>query len=198
MQTVYLAPSQAHFCSGAEGFGTNEQRANLIADVVEYELTRHGVTTARNDPALSPIESVADANARNAEVYVAIASQSADGSQKGAQVYFWKPGGNGERLASEISGRLANVTPFEDRLSDGSRVFGGLGFYELRRTKMPAVIVFTGYGDNPDDAQFIIDSTYDVGVQIAKGILDYLGVDYRPDAPENVQSMRESYNGVKL
>lgn len=198
MQTVYISPSQAQFYSGAAGFGTVEQRMNLIADVVEYELIRHGVPTARNDPALSPIEAVADANAARAEIYVGISSQSADTKRAGAQVYYYRPGGNGERLASEILSRLSNITPFEDRLSEGSKAYGGLGFYELRRTRMPAALVFVGYHDNPQDAEFVINSVYEIGVQIAKGILDYLGVDYRPDTPENTENLRQSYNGVKL
>ena len=31
-------------------YGTEEERMNMIADVLEYELERHGLKTARNTP----------------------------------------------------------------------------------------------------------------------------------------------------
>ena len=180
MADVYLSPSPAHFNTGYGNYGTEERRMNLIADVVEYELTRHGVTTVRNNPDMTLTEVVADANAQNPKIYVAIQSQAADTTQRGSQVYYYKPGGNGQRLASDIFNFLGDVTPTEDiGLSDGSAVYGGLGFYELRL-----------------DADFIIDYTYEIGVAIARGILEYLGIPYNEDTPENVQRMRAGYNGV--
>lgn len=197
MADVYLSPSPAHFNTGYGNYGTEERRMNLIADVVEYELTRHGVTTVRNNPDMTLTEVVADANAQNPKIYVVIQSQAADTTQRGSQVYYYKPGGNGQRLASDIFNFLGDVTPTEDiGLSDGSAVYGGLGFYELRRTRMPAVIVMVGFHDNPLDADFIIDYTYEIGVAIARGILEYLGIPYNEDTPENVQRMRAGYNGV--
>ena len=53
-----------------------------------------------------------------------------------------------------------------------------------------------GYHDNPLDADFIIDNTYEIGVAIARGILEYLGIPYQEDTPENIQRMRAEYNGV--
>lgn len=197
MADVYLSPSPAHFNTGYGNYGTEERRMNLIADVVEYELTRHGVTTVRNDPDMSLTEVVADANAQNTKIYVAIQSQSADTLTRGAQIYYYKPGGNGERLASDIFTYLSEIIPTQDiGLSEGAAVYGGLGFYELRRTKMPSVIVMPGYHDNPLDADFIIDNTYEIGVAIARGILEYLGIPYQDDTPENMQRMRAEYNGV--
>lgn len=197
MADVYLSPSPAHFNTGYGNYGTEERRMNLIADVVEYELTRNGVTTVRNNPDMTLTEVVADANAQNTKIYVAIQSQAADTTQRGSQVYYYKPGGNGQRLASDIFDFLSAVTPTEDiGLSDGSAMYGGLGFYELRRTGMPAVIVMVGFHDNPLDADFIIDYTYEIGVAIARGILEYLGVPYNEDTPENMQRMRAEYNGV--
>lgn len=197
MADVYLSPSPAHFNIGYGNYGTEERRMNLIADVVEYELTRHGVSTARNDPDMSLTEVVADANAKNPKIYVAIQSQAANTLTRGAQVYYYKPGGNGERLASDIFDYLSMITPTEDiGLSEGAAVYGGLGFYELRKTRMPAVIVIPGFHDNPLDADFIIDNTYEIGVAIAKGILDYLGIPYNQDTQENIQRLKAEYNGV--
>lgn len=197
MAEVYLSPSSQHFNEGYGDFGTEERRMNLIADVVQYELERNGVTTDRNAPEMGLTEIVADANAKNPRIYVAIQSQSADSSMRGAEIFYYKPGGNGERLASDIFERLSVVTPTEDiGLSDGSLVYGGLGFYELRKTRAPAVIVEVGFHDNPLDADFIIYNTYEIGVAIARGILDYLGRGYTKNTDEAESILKEDYNGI--
>lgn len=198
MAEVYLSPSSQHFNKGYGGYGTEENRMNFIANVVEYELARNGVTTERNSPEMSLTEIVADANAKSPDVYVAIQSQSADATMRGSEIFYYK-GGNGQRLASDIFNYLEPLTPVEDiGLSDGSLVFGGLGFYELRKTKAPAVIVMVGFHDNPEDAEFIIDNTYQIGVAIARGILDYFGIEYKEDSAEAIEQLKAEYNGITL
>lgn len=197
MIDVYISPSPAHFNVGYGNYGTEELRMNLIADVVEYELARHGLSTVRNSPDMGLVEVAADANAQAAQIYVAIQSQAANTLQRGVQVYYDIPESNGERLATDIFENLKQITPTEDiGISNGGEVYGGLGFYELRKTKMPSVIVMVGFHDNPPDADFIIDNTYEIGVQIAKGILQYFGIPYNEDIGENIQNMKATYNGV--
>lgn len=197
MADVFLSPSSRHFSVGYGNYGVEEQRMNLIADVVEYELQRAGVTTSRNSPDDTLTEIVAKSNAGSPKVHVAIQSQASDATRRGAQIFYYRSASNGERLASDIYGFLSAVTPTEDQgLYDGSQVFGGLGFYELRKTRAPAVIVMVGFHDNPLDADFIIDNTYEIGVAIAKGILQYLGVPYTEDSESNANNLRATYNGV--
>lgn len=197
MAKVYLSPSPAHFNVGYGNYGTEEQRMNIVGDVVEYQLTRCGVTVVRNDPDMSLPDVVAQANAGDADIYVALQSQAANTQKRGAQVYYYRPGGNGERLADDIFTALSAVTPTEDiGTSDGSRVYGGLGYYELRRTRMPAVIVMVGFHDNPLDADFIIENAYEIGTAISQGILEYFGISCEPEEEGTVQRMRAQFNGV--
>jgi len=194
---VYLSPSSEHFNTGYGNYGIEEQRMNLIADVVEYELQRAGVTTDRNSPDMTLTEIVADSNAKSPKIHVSIQSQSYDTATRGAEVIYYREGGNGQRLASDIYNFLSPITPTEDiGLTDGSDAFGGLGYYQLRRTRAPAVLVIVGFHDNPLDADFIIDNTYEIGVAIAKGILEYLGVPYTEDTEQNVNNLKAQYNGV--
>lgn len=199
MPEVYLSPSPRHFNRGYGTYGTEEERMNLIADVVELELLRNGLTTARNNPAYDLQTVVADANAQNSDVYVAMRSVLCDAGVRGSKVFYYRPGSNSQRLAEEIYTRLSQVTPTEDRgVETGQNVYGGLGFYELRRTRMPAVIVEVGCHGDPQEADFIINNVYEIGVAIAEGILAYFGLPYTPDPPEEQQRLREEYNAVYL
>ncbi len=197
MPEVYLSPSPRHFNRGYGTFGTEEERMNLIADVVELELVRNGLTTARNNPAYDLQTIVADANAQNSDVYVAIRSVYCDAGVQGARIYYYRPGTNGQRLAEDIFSYLSRVTPAEDRgISEGQSVYGGLGFYELRRTGVPAVIVEVGCHGNPQDADFIVGNVYEIGVAIARGILDYFGLAYTTPDAEEQQRMKDRFDNV--
>ncbi len=199
MPEVYLSPSPRHFNRGYGTYGTEEERMNLIADVVELELVRNGLTTERNNPAYDLQTVVADANARNSDVYVAIRSVYCDAGVRGAKIFYFRPGTNSQRLAEEIYNQLSVVTPTEDRgVETGQNVYGGLGFYELRRTRMPAVIVEVGCHGDPQEADFIVRNVYEIGVAIAKGILNYFGLPYTPDSLEEQQRLQGEYNNVFL
>ncbi len=199
MAEVYLSPSPRHFNLGYGTYGTEEERMNLIADVVELELARNGIATNRNNPAYDLQTVVADANAKNTDIYVAIRSQAGLSSDRGAAVYYYRPGTDSQRLAEEIYATLSVVTPTEDRgLFEGASAYGGQGYYELRRTRMPAAIVEVGFHSNPQDADFIISNVYEIGVAIAKGILDYFGLPYAPDTPEEETRLKNEYNNVYL
>lgn len=199
MAEVYLSPSVRHFNLGYGTYGTEEARMNLIADVVELELVRNGLTVARNDPDYDLTATVADANAQNSDIYVAIRSVSRPVGQRGSLVYYYRPNTNGQRLAEEIAFFLSQVTPAEDAgTMEGASAYGGLGYYELRRSRPPAVIVEIGNHSDPQDADFIINNVYEIGVAIARGILAYFGLPYEPRSEEQQAALREEYNRVYL
>lgn len=50
------------------------------------------------------------------------------------------------------------------------------------------------FHDNPDDAQFIIENTAELGMAIAKGIAEYLGVPYTEGSEAEQQALREQFN----
>lgn len=199
MPEVYLSPSPRHFNRGYGTYGTEEERMNLIADVVELELVRNGLTTARNNPAYDLPTVVSDANAQNSDIYVAIRSVNCDAGVRGSKIFYYRPGSNSQRLAEDIYARLSRVTPSEDRgVETGQNVYGGLGYYELRRTRMPAVIVEVGCHNNPLDADFIVRNVYEIGVAIAQGILDYFGLPYTTPSAEEQQQMKDQFNAIYL
>ncbi len=196
MPIAYLSPSVQEWNVGYGGYGTEEYRMNRIADVVAYELDRHGVEVVRNDPSQTLTQVVAQSNAVAPDVHVAIHSNaSATGTARGPEVYVHKFGGASQALANDIYAQLLRIAPTDGLgVKEGYTAFGGKGYYELRRTVAPAVLVEVAFHDNPDDAAFIIYNSYEIGVAIAQGILEYFGIPYRPDTADNINYLRAKYN----
>lgn len=199
MAVVYLSPSVQSWNVGYGNYGTEEQRMNLIADVVQYDLERHGVQVVRNNPEQSLREIVAESNAVGPDAHVAIHSNASNGNARGAEIYVHRFGGASERLARDIYQYLSAVTPVDDLgVKEGWSAFNGQGYYELRRTNGPAVLIEVSFHDNPEDAQFIIDHIVELGLAISKGTLEYLGIPYQQDTQENINYLRSLYNGKEV
>jgi len=197
MTDVYISPSLQEWNIGYGNYGTEEARMNLIADVLDYELRRHGLITARNDPSMSLSEAVADSNSLDPKVHVSLHSNAANGQARGAEVYTHRFGGEGERLARLVYDEIEEISPTEGLgIKEGYSTFGGQGMYELRRTKAPAILAEVAFHDNPEDAQYIIDNIYELGQAVAKGVLEYFGIAYQEDTPENIAYLKSRYNSI--
>ena len=195
MADVYISPSLQEFNLGYGSYGTEEERMNLIADVLEYELLRHGVTVARNSPDMTLSEAVADSNANSPKIHVALHSNAANGQARGLEVYANRFGTNAENLANALYDRIQSIAPTPGLgVKEGYKTFGGRGMYELRATKAPAALIEYAFHDNPEDAAFITDNIYELGRETAKGVLDYLGIQYNEDTPENIAYLKSRYN----
>ena len=81
-------------------------------------------------------------------------------------------------------------------MKEGYQTFNGQGMYELRRTVAPAILAEVAFHDNRADAQFIIDNIYELGREISKGILQYFGIPYMPDTPEDAAMLQYQYDGT--
>ncbi|MBR2013532.1 MAG: N-acetylmuramoyl-L-alanine amidase, partial [Clostridia bacterium] len=124
-------------------------------------------------------------------------SVDCDYGVQGVRVFYYRPNTNGQRLAEEIYDFLALLTPSEDRgVLEGQSAYGGLGYYELRRTRMPSVIVEVGCHNNPQNADYIIRNVYQIGVAIAEGIVSYFGLPFTPDTEAEQQRLENEYNNV--
>lgn len=197
---VYLSPSVQDWNVGYGTYGTEEFRMNLIADVVQYDLQRHGLSVARNSPEMTLTQIVEESNAYEPRIHVAIHSNASENHEgRGPSVYVQRFGLKSERLANDIFDQLAAISPAPGYgVKEGVAEFGGRSYYELRRTAAPAVLIEVGFHDNPADAQFIIDNIVEIGIAISKGILEFFGIPYAPDTEENLAYLRQKYNGVYL
>lgn len=183
-KSIYLSPSTQEKNIGAGVYGSEEYRANQIADVTEKELIRHGIKVYRNNPEMTLAQVVADSNKKAADIHFAIHTNADSGIARGCEIFCHEKGTNseGEKLANAVYLQLAPITPTADRgVKQGKNFYGtGKNMYELYKTKMPASLVEVAFHDNLEDAQWIISNIELIGTTIAKGILDYFNILYIP------------------
>lgn len=111
-------------------------------------------------------EICAVSNEWNADLFVSIHCNAATGTAKGTET-FTSGSAKSKRLANCIQTQLVNSLPVEDRGVKSA------GFYVLKYTDAPAVLVETAFIDNPDDAKLLVEREDDFARAIARGISDY-------------------------
>lgn len=184
MSKVFIGVGHGGSDSGAVGKnGLLEKSLNLsIAKACAEALTRSGVvvqlsrTTDEYDPVA---QEVAECNSFAPDLAVDIHNNAGGGD--GAEVFYSRVGGTGKRLAENI---LAHVAALGQR-SRGAKTrlaANGSDYYAfIRDTKAPAVIVECAFVDSSDVE--LIDTEAEriaVGEAIARGVLQTLGIAYKP------------------
>lgn len=170
-KSVYLSPSMQENNVGVLNYGTEECRMDQIADVVQKVLQDYGVDVFRNRPDWSLGQAVNDSNRVEPNLHFCIHSNAGGG--RGAEIYAYSPGGEGEKAAKIIYSEISAITPTADR-----GVQFNPSLYELRNTTAPSVLVEVAFHDNPDDAAWIMNNIENIGIALAKGVLKYLGITY--------------------
>ena len=91
MPSVFLSPSLQEWNPYVNG-GNEEYYMNLVADAIEPYLRASGITYARNTPSQSLSQAIAQSNAGNYDLHLAIHSNAAGaqnaGSVRGTDVYY--------------------------------------------------------------------------------------------------------------
>lgn len=174
---VYLSPSTQEHNVGSGNYGTEEARMNQIADITQKVLQGHGVDVLRNKPEWSLGQVVNDSNRVKPDLHFAIHSNAGGG--RGAEVFAYAAGGNGEKAAKEIYSEIEPLTPTSDR---GVKFNPSL--YELRNTNAPAALVEIAFHDNAEDAAWIVGNIEAIGTALAKGVLKYFGIPYETSKTE--------------
>lgn len=187
-KSVYLSPSMQEHNLGAGSYGTEEKRMNQIADILGAELLRHGLGIYRNNPEWTLSQAAADSNARNPNLHLAIHSNAGGG--RGCEVYAYAAGGEGEKAARVIYEELEVITPTADR-----GVKFKPGFYELRATDAPAVLVEIAFHDNTEDVAWIISNIEPIAIALAKGVLRYFGINY---IPQKIKPLQDSWRFYRV
>ena len=177
MPKVFLSPSTREWNPYIDG-GNEEQYMNLIADRMEPYLRSSGITYVRNDPDRNVAGAIADSNAGDFDVHLAIHSNAAPesmaGMLRGIDVYYSPYDKYSETLAVIIANNFMSIYPLPDKCS--AKPTTTLG--EVTQTKAPAVLCEIGYHDNYSDATWLEGHWDAIAQQIARGLTEYFGLPF--------------------
>lgn len=177
MPSVFLSPSLQEWNPYVNG-GNEEYYMNLVADAIEPYLRSSGISYARNTPTQTLSQAIAQSNAGNYDLHLAIHSNAAgeqnSGKIRGTDVYYYPTSSKGKRAAEIIAENYRDIYPLPDRV----KTVASAALAELRRTKAPAVLIETAYHDNLADAEWIQENIGAIGRNLAQSIAEYLGVPF--------------------
>ncbi|MBQ6336948.1 MAG: N-acetylmuramoyl-L-alanine amidase [Ruminococcus sp.] len=177
MPSVFLSPSLQEWNPYING-GNEEYYMNLVADAIEPYLRASGIAFGRNSPSQTLSQAIAESNAGNYDLHLAIHSNAAGsanaGAVRGTDVYYYPTSSKGKRAAEIIAENFRNIYPLPDRV----KTVASSSLAELKRTKAPAVLIETAYHDNLADAEWIQENIGAIGRNLAQSIAQFLNVPF--------------------
>lgn len=180
MAKVYIHPARGGRDFGKVSFdGLYEKELTLeIAVKVRDILVRHGVDvmlSRDSDVSLSIMDSVYLCNLFDADLGVAIDfGSSQDGSKRGFEIYSSFDLNSRSYVAAQIINKYVLASNFRSNGVLYGNQFDRHAF--IRETNCPAVLCRCSYIDNIVDFESMTSD--EMALNIAKGILEYLGILY--------------------
>ena len=183
-ETIIIDPGHGGFDSGAVFGDRREADDNLrLALAVGDILERAGypvVYTRTSDIYSTPIEKAVIGNNAGGDVFVSFhrnSTSEAQSSASGVETLVYSDQGLPARLARSINKQLSDIG-FADR-----GVVERPGLVVLRRTKIPAILIETGFINNPSDNALFDEKFAEIAAAIADGIMLALGGAKEEDDP---------------
>jgi N-acetylmuramoyl-L-alanine amidase len=193
MAKVFVNAGHGGSDPGAVANGLKEKDVNLgIALSCRDELMRHGVEVLMNrttDVATTSTEEIAACNSFGPDVATDIHNNAGGGD--GAEVYHHYAGGKGKVLAENILAEMVAMGQNSRGAKTKKNSAGRDYFYFIREIAAPSVVIECAFLDNKTDVQ-IIDTEAEqkaMGVAIAKGILETLGIAWIEPVTEKVLTL---------
>lgn len=179
MPSLFLSPSTQEWNKYATE-GNEELYMNLLADRLEPYLRSCGIKFTRNDPDRNVQGAIADSNAGNYDVHLALHSNAAgaamSGKVRGIDIYFAPKSTDSERLANIIANNLKTIYPLPEK----SRAVPAYNLGEVLQTRAVAVLCELGYHDNFADEAWLKNNLEAIAQNLARSLCDYFGIPFIP------------------
>ena len=177
MPRIYLSPSLQQNNPYVIG-GSEEYYMNLIADAMEPYLLSSGIAFTRNDPEQTLSQVIAQSNAGDYDLHLALHSNAAgaanSGQVRGTDVYYYTNSTEGKRAADIIAENFKNIYPDPSRV----RTLATSSLAEVVRTRAPSVLLETAYHDNVEDAEWIRDNINAIARNLVQSLTQYFGIPF--------------------
>ena len=179
MPKIYLSPSLQEYNPYVDG-GNEEYYMNLIADAMEPYLNSSGIQFTRNEPSQKLSQAIAQSNAGNYDLHLALHSNAAppalSGQIRGTDVYYYDGSAKGKRAAEIIANNFKAIYPDPNKV----KTVPTTTLAELKQTRAPAVLLEAAYHDNSADAQWIRDNIDNIARNLVLSLTEYLGYPLYP------------------
>lgn len=182
MPRIYLSPSLQEY-NQYVGEGNEEYYMNLIADAMEPYLQASGIEYTRNQPDMTLSQVIAQSNAGDYDLHLALHSNAAPphlaGQIQGADVYYYPYSPQSERAAEIIKNNYKAIYPDPNAV----KTIPTTSLAEIRRTRAPAVLIETAYHDNEEDAQWIRDNIGNIARNLVLSLTEFFGIPFVEPQP---------------
>ncbi len=182
---IYISPEDRAsnvYASSAlwNGHTTNEkEQMGRCADYMERGLLRCGSFEVINAQYGNMYDRVKESNNWPADMHVAPHTNGFNGKAAGTRVHCY-PSERSRRIGKLIQDRIGPLSPgAPDFLVEDDRL------YELRAPYMVAVLPEFAFHDNPEDAQWLVDSMVRIAEETVQAICEYFGVAYVPPVEDD-------------
>ncbi len=196
MPRIYLSPSLQQNNPYVIG-GSEEYYMNLVADAMEPYLLSSGIAFTRNDPEQTLSQVIAQSNAGDYDLHLALHSNAAGPAQagqvRGTDVYYYTNSTAGKRAADIIAENFKNIYPDPSRV----RALATSSLAEVVRTRAPSVLVEIAYHDNVEDAEWIRDNINPIARNLVQSLTQYFGIPFveaQPAREGRVDTVRGDLN----
>lgn len=138
--------------------------------------------TRQDDSRVELADRVKMANNNGADYFVSIHVNSASNPvATGTETFAFPNSVLGTRLADAVQRALVN------EIGLANRGVKHKGFYVLKNTKMPAILVEVAFINNPKEEKLLKDQNFldKAATGVSKGILTFLGIEYKDDSNED-------------
>ncbi|MCJ7855847.1 N-acetylmuramoyl-L-alanine amidase [Lachnospiraceae bacterium NSJ-143] len=177
MPRVFLSPSVQEYNEFLSG-GNEEYYMNLIADAMEPYLEASGIDFGRNDRNKPVSQAIADSNAGNYDLHLAIHSNAAPeglkGKLSGADIYYSPVSYLGKMFADMLAENYRTIYPNPDKVNTIPTTSLG----EITRTIAPAVLIETAYHDNPEDEAWLKDNIDNIARVLAMTVAEFFNLPF--------------------
>ena len=177
--------------------GIKEKDINLaialkVADLLQRDGARV-VLTRDGDYFVTLSGRVQIANSAGCDIFISIHANSGPSSASGFEVYHYYGSYRGNLLATYVDQEIAKLIPLKNRGVKEA------GFYVIKYTHMPAILIETGFVTNSYDASILTNENYQwkYAYAVLHGVQRYFGVPVHDPVP-TVTEVRFADHGSYL
>lgn len=195
MIKLYLSPSTQEKNIGYNDYGTEEDRMNILASIIENNLRNYNIQIKRNNPNWKLSEVIEDSNNFLPYLHLSLHTNANDRKTRGSEVFCHEFDTTSHEFAKIIYKNLEKITPSEDRgVKEGFNFYGpNKHILELYKTLSPAVLVEIAFHDNKYDATWIINNLQLIADNITDSILEILQLEKIIETKEKFEDIADHW-----